>query len=103
MFRHHLTRNLRSLAFLLLAAAVAAAGTMLWWANRTGLPDSWRAWIEQGAVWESHWAFVPLPAEVKEPQVRNQAWPRNAIDRFILARLEAAGIRRRSDRSEAAQ
>ncbi len=47
MYRPHLTRNLRSLAFLLLAAAVAAAGTMLWWANRTGLPDSWRAWIER--------------------------------------------------------
>ncbi|HSP42979.1 MAG TPA: hypothetical protein VLO11_08915, partial [Luteolibacter sp.] len=47
MYRPHLTRNLRSLAFLLLAAAIAAAGTMLWWANRTGLPDSWRAWIER--------------------------------------------------------
>jgi len=47
MYRLHLTRNLRSLAFLLMAAAVVAAVTLLWWANRTGLPDAWRAAIER--------------------------------------------------------
>ena len=46
MYHLHLTRNLRSLAFLLLTTVIVAAGTLLWWANRTGLPDSWRAWIE---------------------------------------------------------
>lgn len=48
MYRLHLTRNLRSLVFLLLAAAVPVAAAALWWANRTGLPDSWRAAIERG-------------------------------------------------------
>jgi len=43
----HLTRNLRSLAFLLIAAALVSACAVLWWANRTGLPDSWRAAIER--------------------------------------------------------
>lgn len=43
----HLTRNLRSLAFVLMAATIATAGTLLWWANSTGLPASWRAWIER--------------------------------------------------------
>lgn len=47
MFHLHLSRNLRSLAFVLVTAAVAAAIGTLWWANRTGLPDSWRAMIER--------------------------------------------------------
>ena len=47
MYHLHLTRNLRSLLYLLIAAALMAAGWTLWWANRTGLPDSWRAAIER--------------------------------------------------------
>lgn len=38
-----------------------------------------------------HWAFV-APARPAEPQVRLTSWPRNAVDRFILARLEQNGI-----------
>ncbi|MEE3373458.1 MAG: DUF1553 domain-containing protein [Planctomycetota bacterium] len=48
-------------------------------------------WIDQGAQWEQHWAFVP-PVRQVLPTVENRAWPRNAIDRFILSRLEAAGM-----------
>lgn len=65
-----------------------------------------RAWIDQGADWppgadvldpraeqaKQHWAFQPLRA-IEPPQVTDTSWPRNAIDRFILARLEAAGLR----------
>lgn len=47
MYRLHLTRNLRSLAFLLIVAAVLAGIGLLWWANRTGLPEPWRTAIEQ--------------------------------------------------------
>jgi len=47
MFRFHLTRNLRSFFFLLVASAIAAAVATLWWANQTGLPESWRAVIER--------------------------------------------------------
>jgi len=50
-----------------------------------------RRWIEQGAPYEPHWAFLPL-AEVKPPPVRQSAWVRNPIDAFVLARLEAEGI-----------
>ena len=46
MYHLHLTRNLRSLAFVLVAVAVVAVCGVLWWANRTGLPDSWRTVIE---------------------------------------------------------
>lgn len=47
MFHPHLTRNLRTLAFLLAIAAAITGVTMLWWANHTGLPESWRAAIER--------------------------------------------------------
>jgi hypothetical protein len=51
-----------------------------------------RQWIDQGAPWAEHWAFVP-PRRPALPQVVDRAWPRNAIDTFILARLEAEGLR----------
>ncbi|HEX7260794.1 MAG TPA: AsmA-like C-terminal region-containing protein [Luteolibacter sp.] len=47
MHRLHLTRNLRTLAFLLIISAVLGAIGVLWWANSTGLPEPWRAAIEQ--------------------------------------------------------
>ncbi len=48
-------------------------------------------WVEEGAVWKDHWAFVPPPPPPL-PSVRDPAWPANAIDRFILARLEQEGL-----------
>lgn len=50
--------------------------------------ETLRRWVAQGAEYEAHWAFVPLPASVPVPTVRNAAWPHNEIDRFVLARLE---------------
>ena len=50
-----------------------------------------KIWIEQGAGWEGHWAFVP-PTRPAVPTVKQQAWVRNPIDAFILARLEAEGL-----------
>ncbi len=50
-----------------------------------------RRWIEAGAVYEPHWAFVP-PHQVTPPQVKDAAWARNPIDQFILARLEHEGL-----------
>ena len=54
--------------------------------------ESLRAWIRQGAVFEPHWAYVK-PARPGLPEVRNTEWPRNPIDRFILARLEREGLK----------
>jgi hypothetical protein len=45
-------------------------------------------WIEEGAEFTEHWSFRPLPERVAVPAVANESWPRNAIDRFVLARLE---------------
>ena len=64
------------------------------------------AWVEMGAPDpradaapvaapppdpKSHWAFRrPVPREV--PEVRNSTWPKNEVDRFILAKLEEKGL-----------
>src|SRR4051812_31405718 len=53
--------------------------------------DTLRRWIEQGANWTQHWAFVP-PKKSVPPEVKMTAWPRNDIDRFILAKLEGNGL-----------
>ncbi|MBI1903561.1 MAG: DUF1549 domain-containing protein, partial [Planctomycetia bacterium] len=50
-----------------------------------------RQWIAQGAKYEPHWSFIP-PRRPAVPEVKNIAWARGPIDRFILARQEAAGI-----------
>lgn len=50
-----------------------------------------RQWIAQGADYQEHWSFV-VPRQAKIPEVKNSKWPKNDIDRFVLARLEAAGL-----------
>ena len=50
-----------------------------------------KRWIAQGANYEQHWAYL-APAKAALPPVKNAAWPRNPIDRFILARLEKEGL-----------
>jgi Protein of unknown function (DUF1553)/Protein of unknown function (DUF1549)/Planctomycete cytochrome C len=50
-----------------------------------------RQWIKEGAKWTDHWAFV-APKTQPLPAVRNTAWPRQPMDRFILARLEREGL-----------
>ena len=52
-----------------------------------------RAWVLQGANWpdpwepDRHWSYVK-PGRPALPGVGDSAWPRNEIDRFVLARLE---------------
>lgn len=48
-------------------------------------------WIAEGAVYESHWAFV-APERPAQPEVRRTEWIRTAIDRFVLAKLESVGL-----------
>ncbi|HVJ69532.1 MAG TPA: DUF1553 domain-containing protein [Caulifigura sp.] len=71
-------------------------------ANEVGIL---RAWIDQGAVWpdgldipdprveqaKTHWAFQPLKS-TEIPAVKNEQWPRTPIDRFVLSKLEQAGL-----------
>ncbi len=66
-----------------------------------------REWVELGAPWpsaerassadptegrSSFWSFQPV-RPVSPPAVRGQDWVRNEVDRFILAKLEDAGLK----------
>jgi hypothetical protein len=51
-----------------------------------------RQWIDQGANWSVHWAFVK-PQRPSLPAVTTPGWVRTPIDAFILARLERDGLR----------
>lgn len=64
--------------------------------------EDFSAWVEMGAPWpdsipdttasdEPAWALQPL-SDGSVPEVNDWEWPRNAIDRFILAGLEEAGL-----------
>jgi len=50
-----------------------------------------RKWIEQGAVYEKHWAFIP-PQKAALPKVKNEAWTNNEIDHFTLAKMVEKGL-----------
>ncbi len=58
--------------------------------------DLIRDWIDQGAKWETHWAFV-APKRPAVPAVQDKAWVRNPIDNFVLAKLEAQGMKPSSE------
>lgn len=82
--------------------------------NGGKLPDSviadFEQWVRMGAPdpregkasmvkseWDTenaknHWAYQPVKQAVV-PAVKDSAWPRNDIDRFVLAGLEAKGIK----------
>ena len=62
-----------------------------------------KRWIDEGAEWPDtvgaksaeiakHWAFV-APVKAPLPAVKDTAWANGAIDRFVLARLEAEGLK----------
>jgi hypothetical protein len=53
--------------------------------------DVLRRWIEQGAAYTRHWSLV-APRLLPLPRVRRRAWPRNGIDFWVLARIEAQGL-----------
>ncbi len=53
--------------------------------------ETLRRWLAEGASYESHWAFLPV-RRPELPAVKLKRWPRNPIDRFVLARLESAGL-----------
>jgi hypothetical protein len=48
-------------------------------------------WIKQGAKYEKHWAFV-APQKPAVPEVKNEDWPKNEIDFFVLQKQEQKGF-----------
>lgn len=60
-----------------------------WIASGAPMPERMAKAKRKGA---DHWAFQPVK-RAAEPEVRDTAWVRNPIDRFILVRLEQAGVK----------
>ncbi len=50
-----------------------------------------REWVKQGAQYEELWSFLP-PKHQEIPSVKHGERVRNAIDNFVLARLEKEGL-----------
>ena len=53
--------------------------------------ETLRQWIDAGAEYQRHWAF-DRPVTPQLPDVINESWPKNPIDHFVLAKLEARGL-----------
>jgi len=58
--------------------------------------DSLRRWVQEGAEYQPHWSLLapvrPQPPPVNEREGKNQAWIKNSIDQFVLAKLEERGL-----------
>ncbi len=60
-----------------------------------------KKWIKQGAPYARHWAYVK-PQRSELPKVGKATWPRNAIDHFILSRLEREKLKHAPEAGRAA-
>jgi hypothetical protein len=49
-------------------------------------------WIQQGAEWQDHWAFVP-PKETPVAEISDEKWPAAPLDRFVLHRLDQENLK----------
>ena len=54
--------------------------------------DLFKRWIAQGANYADHWAFSPI-VKHSLPKTSNDSWAKSPIDRFILSRLDQAGLK----------
>jgi hypothetical protein len=54
--------------------------------------ETLKRWIAEGAKYAVHWAYVK-PQRPPLPSISDHRWPLNAIDHFILARLEDEHLR----------
>ncbi|MBL9132501.1 MAG: PSD1 domain-containing protein, partial [Verrucomicrobiaceae bacterium] len=67
-----------------------------------GAPDSRVAKVAEKAktidfeTGKKFWAFQPV-RDAKAPEVKDGAWPLGAVDRFVLAKLEATGLQPNAD------
>ncbi|MEZ6089727.1 MAG: DUF1549 domain-containing protein [Pirellulaceae bacterium] len=62
--------------------------------------DLLKRWISEGATYEGHWAFQP-PVCKEVPAVSDPAWVRSTLDSFVLARLDAEGLKPAEEASRA--
>ncbi|RYZ78961.1 MAG: DUF1549 domain-containing protein, partial [Proteobacteria bacterium] len=50
-----------------------------------------KKWIEQGAEYESHWAFT-APKKASVPKEDEKKWAKNEIDYFVLQQIKQKGL-----------
>jgi mono/diheme cytochrome c family protein len=62
------------------------------WPEETSRSEASAAKDEKAKDPRSHWAFQPVQ-DPPLPSVKDAAWPKRPMDRFILARLEQQGLR----------
>jgi hypothetical protein len=60
-----------------------------------------KKWIEQGAKYEPHWAFV-VPEKSETPSVKDKNWPSNEIDFFVLDKMSQNGLKPNPEADKAA-
>ncbi|MEM6416081.1 MAG: PSD1 and planctomycete cytochrome C domain-containing protein [Pseudomonadota bacterium] len=53
--------------------------------------DLLERWIDEGAEWEKHWAFV-APERPELPPIEDVGWARSPIDHFVSAKMEESGF-----------
>jgi hypothetical protein len=54
--------------------------------------DLLKQWIAAGADYQKHWSLI-APTRPTLPAVKDKGWVHNPIDNFVLAKLEAAGLK----------
>ena len=69
---------------------IAIADLVTWVKNGATYPVSEISDAKSRIPKALHWSFQPIQ-NPPEPAVQNTSWPRNSLDRFILAKLEAQG------------
>jgi hypothetical protein len=58
-----------------------------------------KKWIQQGAKYKPHWAFIP-PTKAALPDVSDNQWPKKEIDYFVLSAIEQAGLKPNEEADE---
>lgn len=54
--------------------------------------ETLKSWIQDGGEYKGHWSFI-RPVRPEIPATSNDAWANNPIDRFVLQKLDAAGLK----------
>lgn len=49
-------------------------------------------WIDQGAIWEEHWAYIPPDTGIALPYSSYAEMAESEIDQFVFAKLEEVGL-----------
>ena len=49
-------------------------------------------WIDQGAKWEKHWAYIPPKRDIEPPTIDSLSWAKSPFDQFVYAKMKEKGL-----------